>query len=210
MQENAPLQSFSNEVGTKSSGDDLQGIFVRTRRTSDAVTGLKVNFWTSRTRSPTIVRFVYTPWNWREAACLASGVDLVRKVGGGDEEWSGRVRVGGRWQSLYIGGATILRMGYKKCCERSEQKFFLGFYPKLWNFWGTLVANEVKKLWNIFVLKAKGSSCPLLARCLAKSVGTNYTTVPPPEILGDSSPPRHPVIYAPVSGYWLLSPSVYK
>ena len=99
--------------------------------------------------------------------------------------------------------------GTKQCCERSEHKFFWGFYPKLWHFWGTLVANEVKKLWNIFVLKAKGTSC--LAMCLAKSGGINYITVPHPKFWGDSSP-SPPVIYATVVHPYLkpLSPYVVR
>ena len=42
-------------------------------------------------------------------------------------------------------------------------------------------------------------------RCLAKSGGTNYITVPPPEILGGRVPP-FPVIYAP--GYDTYSRNV--
>jgi len=40
----------------------------------------------------------------------------------------------------------------------------------------------------LFVLKAKGSSCPLLARCLAKTGGANYITVPHPKFWGTRLP----------------------
>ena len=59
-------------------------------------------------------------------------------------------------------------------------------------------------MWNIFVLKAKGTSCPLLAMCLAKSGGGGQTTLrsPPPEILGGGLVP--PVIYATARQCWML------
>ena len=50
------------------------------------------------------------------------GVDLVRKVGG-----RGMVGAGASWrsvESLYIGGATILRMGYKTMLRAERAEFF--------------------------------------------------------------------------------------
>ena len=151
-------------------------------------------------------------WRGRPGLLLKpSGSQQWRRFGsksGGDEEWSWRVRVGGRRQSLYIGGATILRMGYKTVLRAERAEIFFDFYPKLWHFWGTLVANEVKKLWNIFALKAKGSSCPLLARCLAKSGGQTTLRSPTRNSGGDSSP-CPPVIYAPGSQCWACSGILY-
>ena len=44
------------------------------------------------------------------------------------------------------GGVTILRMGTKQC---GASRKICWFYPNLWNFWGTLVANEVKKNYQV-------------------------------------------------------------
>jgi len=144
---------------------------------------------------------------------LPSGVDLVRKVGGrgmvgADASWSVCDKV-----YIYIHRPTYILVsvlnkpsqyrtvpqfwewGTKQCCERSEQKIF-GFLPQIVTFLRYISRKWSQKNCRIYLFwRQKGSSCPLLARCLAKSGRTNYITVPPPEILGDSSP-LSSVIYA--------------
>jgi len=112
-------------------------------------------------------------------------------------------KIGGGRNGL---GGCALEVGDKVCrrCHSFENgvqnnaasgasRIFWGFYPKLWHFWGTLVANEVRKLWNIFVFKAKGSSCPLLAMVPGQKCGGQTTLRSPhPKFV-----PLSPVIYAP-------------
>jgi len=86
-----------------------------------------------------------------------------------------------------LGDATILRVGYKTMLRAERAQ----------NFWVSTpncdIFRYISRKWSpkncgIYLYwRQKGSLCPLLPRCLAKSGGTNYIT-PPPEILGDSSP----------------------
>jgi len=65
----------------------------------------------------------------------------------------------------------------------------MGFLPQIVTFLRYISRKWSQKIVEYICFEGKKAvRVPSIARCLAKSGGTNYTTVPPPEILGDSSP----------------------
>ena len=110
---------------------------------------------------------------------------------GGTRNSLGRVRVEGRWQSLYIGSATILRMGYKTVLRAERAEIFFEFLPQIVTFLRYISRKWSQKIVEYIRFEGKRHFVsPPIAMCLAKSGGGDKLHYgPPPEILGGLVPP---------------------